>query len=48
MATVTVPTQWVTDQELDPGAPVDYYVFNANLTEAEPLSTVEEAAEGDD
>ena len=49
MATVNVPAQWVTDQALDPGAAVDYYVFNDDLTKAEPLSTVEEeAAEGDD
>jgi hypothetical protein len=42
MATVNPPAQWVTDQALNPGAAVDYYVFNDSLTEAEPLSTVEE------
>ena len=45
MATVNPPAQWVTDQALNPSSAVDLYVFNENLTEAEPESTVE-AEEG--
>jgi hypothetical protein len=40
MATVTVPAEWITDQVLPPEAPVDLYVFNADLTEGIPESTV--------
>lgn len=45
MASVNVPAEWVTDQVLPPEAPVDLYVFNADLTEGIPVSTVP-AAEG--
>jgi hypothetical protein len=40
MATVTVPAEWVLDQTLSEDAPVDLYVFNADLTEGIPESTV--------
>jgi hypothetical protein len=40
MATVNVPAEWVADQVLPPEAPVDYVVFNGDLTKGEPISTL--------
>lgn len=38
--TVTPPAEWTTDQVLPPEAPVDYVVFNGDLTKGEPISTL--------
>lgn len=42
MASITVnpPAEWTTDQVLLPEAPVDYVVFNGDLTKGEPVSTI--------
>ena len=39
---ISPPTEWLTDQELNPETEVDYFVTNGDLTEAVPISTTKD------